>query len=44
MRDIVSHEYFGVDIEAVWLTITEDLEPLGITISKILKDLDSSLS
>ena len=39
MRDIVSHEYFGVDVEAVWLTITDDLGPLKETISKMLSDL-----
>ncbi|MGO9014300.1 MAG: DUF86 domain-containing protein [Dissulfurispiraceae bacterium] len=40
MRDIVSHEYFGVDAEAVWLTITDDLEPLEKTVSLMLSDLE----
>lgn len=39
MRDIVSHEYFGVDAEAVWLTITDDLSPLEKTVSKMLGDV-----
>jgi uncharacterized protein with HEPN domain len=39
MRDIVSHEYFGVDAEAVWLTITDDLGPLEETVSRMLLDL-----
>ena len=28
MRDKLIHEYFGVDTEIVWKTITEDLEPV----------------
>ena len=39
MRDIVSHEYFGVDADAVGLTITGDLEELEKTVSKMLSDL-----
>ncbi len=38
MRDIVSHEYFGVDADAVWLTVTEDLGKLENTISRMLSD------
>ena len=39
MRDIVSHEYFGVDAEAVWLTVIHDLEPLRKAVSQMLNDL-----
>ncbi len=39
MRDIVSHEYFGVDADAVWLTIKDDLEPLKNTVSRMLDEL-----
>lgn len=28
MRDKLIHNYFGVDIEKIWLTATEDLPPL----------------
>lgn len=28
MRDKVSHEYFGVDLEIVWQTVTQDLPAL----------------
>lgn len=36
MRDKLIHDYFGVDIEKVWLTATEDLPGLKIEIQKIL--------
>jgi uncharacterized protein with HEPN domain len=28
MRDMLIHEYFGVDLEAVWRTVTEDIPKL----------------
>lgn len=28
MRDMLIHEYFGVDLEAVWRTVTEDIPEL----------------
>ncbi|HBB86606.1 MAG TPA: hypothetical protein DC047_03210 [Blastocatellia bacterium] len=36
MRDKLIHDYFGVDIEKVWLTATEDLPALETEIQKIL--------
>jgi len=36
MRDKLIHDYFGVDIEKVWLTATEDLPTLKTEIQKIL--------
>lgn len=38
MRDKLIHDYFGVDIDKVWLTAKEDLPPLKKAITKILKD------
>jgi len=38
MRDKLIHDYFGVDIDIVWDTATEDLPKLEHAISKILKD------
>ncbi len=35
-RNILIHEYFGVDFEIVWNTIFEDLPQLKTTIIKIL--------
>lgn len=39
MRDKLIHNYFGVDVEKVWLTAIEDLPVLKIEIEKILAQL-----
>ena len=36
MRDKLIHQYFGVDLNAVWLTATEDLPALKTTIKELL--------
>jgi uncharacterized protein with HEPN domain len=36
MRDKLIHHYFGVDLDAVWLTATEDLPALEQTFQSIL--------
>ncbi|NJM78128.1 MAG: DUF86 domain-containing protein [Acaryochloridaceae cyanobacterium RU_4_10] len=36
MRDKLIHHYFGVDLDAVWLTATEDLPALKQTVQSIL--------
>lgn len=38
MRDKLIHDYFGVDLEKVWLTTKEDLPPLKKQVGRILKD------
>lgn len=38
-RNLLIHEYFGVDLEIVWNVIQNDLPPLYETIVKIDKDL-----
>ena len=38
MRDILIHDYIGVDIWAVWNTIEQDLPKLKKYLLKILKD------
>jgi len=38
MRDKLIHDYFGVDLEKVWLTAQEDLPGLKLQIEKILED------
>ena len=35
MRDKLIHQYFGVDLQQVWLTATEDLPMLKATILEI---------
>ncbi len=39
MRDKLIHDYFGVDIEKVWLTVQNDIPVLKKQISRILKSL-----
>ncbi len=39
MRDIVIHQYFGVDLESVWQVATKDLPELKKKIQKIQDDL-----
>ncbi len=38
MRDKLIHDYFGVDIEKVWLTAKEDLPVLNKDVKKILSE------
>ncbi|MCD4706143.1 MAG: DUF86 domain-containing protein [Candidatus Sabulitectum sp.] len=42
MRDKLIHDYFGVDVDMVWITATEDLPELEKSISDILSELDLS--
>lgn len=39
MRNRLIHEYFGVDIDIVWQTISEDLGHLKAVVKKMLSDL-----
>src|SRR3989344_3381853 len=39
MRDILIHEYSGVDLKRVWKVIKEDLVDLKKNISNIIKEL-----
>jgi uncharacterized protein with HEPN domain len=40
MRDKLIHEYFGVDLRAVWDTIKKDIPNLKPSFDKILKDFE----
>lgn len=42
MRDKVTHFYFGIDREAIWLAVKERIPSLMPTIKQILKDLTSA--
>lgn len=39
IRNIVAHQYFGIDWEEVWETVTEDLEPLRNVVVQMIRDL-----
>lgn len=38
MRNRLIHEYFGVDLDILWQTVEEDLEPLDKTVKKIIEE------
>ncbi|MGD8869421.1 MAG: DUF86 domain-containing protein [Gemmatimonadales bacterium] len=38
MRDKLVHDYFGVDLQFVWVTVTEDIPELKSRIEQILDD------
>lgn len=39
MRNHLMHEYFGVDLDIVWQTIGEDLEPLEKAVKRMRAEL-----
>ncbi|MGH7216842.1 MAG: HepT-like ribonuclease domain-containing protein [Nitrospiraceae bacterium] len=36
MRDKLAHDYMGVDLNAVWITVTSDLERLKRSIEEVI--------
>jgi uncharacterized protein with HEPN domain len=38
MRDKLVHDYFGVDLQFVWVTVAEDIPALKARIARILED------
>ena len=40
MRDIIAHGYERINLEVVWLTMTEDIPALKTACEKILKELN----
>jgi uncharacterized protein with HEPN domain len=42
MRDKLIHEYFGVNLELVWVTIKNKLPELKNQILKILKEMEEN--
>jgi len=39
MRDKLIHDYFGVDVETVWLTAQEDVPSLRAEVAKLLEGM-----
>ena len=37
MRDKLIHDYFGVDVETVWMTVTEKIPEINPLIKKLLE-------
>ena len=44
MRDILIHDYFGVDIETVWMTAKEKLPQIKPLIEKMIRGLGNEKS
>jgi uncharacterized protein with HEPN domain len=42
MRNKITHEYFGIDLDIVWQSAQEDLSPLESAIKKIIMDIESN--
>ena len=42
MRDKLIHDYFGVDLDKVWVTVEDDLPPLRDAVQEIVKNLSRS--
>ena len=40
MRNVVIDEYFQVDLEIVWQAIQEDLNPLALSLRKLLYEIE----
>ena len=38
MRNVVVHEYFGIDREVLWGTVTNDLKPLVSLLTDLLAE------
>lgn len=41
MRNILVHDYFGIDTDIVWAVVEDDLELLKTNIANMLQELDS---
>jgi uncharacterized protein with HEPN domain len=44
MRDVLIHDYFGIDEETVWITVKEKIPQLKPAIEKILSKLNDEKS
>ena len=44
LRNILIHEYFGINVHIIWDVITNKLEPLRVACLTIMEHLDNTLS
>ena len=42
MRNVVVHEYFGIDEDVLWGTVTDDLKPLAPLLAALLGEPDDA--
>ena len=41
-RNVIVHDYLGIDLDAVWLVVVQDLPPLSEALSRMLLRLSPS--
>lgn len=39
MRDVLVHEYWGIDVNIIWATVQEGLPPLKAAMAEIATDI-----
>jgi len=44
LRDILIHEYFGIDENIVWDVVKNKLPELKLVLNRMLKDMEEGLS
>lgn len=44
MRDVLIHEYFGIDLELTWQVVQKDIPDLKREIMRIRRDLKTKFS
>ena len=42
MRNMLIHQYFGVDLEVLWRTVNEDLPPLRDEIRRVVEEKEEN--
>ncbi|MEI2580457.1 HepT-like ribonuclease domain-containing protein [Scytonema sp. PRP1] len=42
MRDVLVHEYWGIDVNVLWATVHEGLPPLKAVIVEITRNLQNT--
>jgi len=42
-RDKLIHEYFGINLQALWKAVNEDIPPLKNSLLNVLQELDKQL-
>lgn len=42
LRNVVAHDYFGIDVERVWITVERDLPALRLQVQGLLDQLPDS--
>jgi len=40
MRNMLTHEYFGISLRRVWMTVVSDVPVLKTCVSRILEDME----